>query len=95
MKSVFILWHTREIPEQEEDSKLIGVYESREEAERAKERGSKQPGFAEHPKGFLVDEHQIGKDHWTEGFVTVIQDGKEKEPNQTLEPTPAARRGSS
>ena len=76
MKSVFLLWHTHEIPEQEEDSKLIGVYESRESAERAKERSVKQPGFAEHPKGFLVDEYQVGKDHWTEGFVA-IDHGKE------------------
>jgi len=71
MKSVFILWHTHEFPDQEEDSKLIGVYESREAAERAKERAIKQPGFAEHPKGFIVDEYQVGKDHWTEGFVTM------------------------
>jgi len=71
MKSVFILWHVRAEPGQEEDPKLIGVYESRSEAARAQERARKQPGFAEHANGFLVDEYEIGKDHWTDGFVTV------------------------
>lgn len=71
MESVFLLWHTHEIPDQEDDSKLIGVYESREAAERAQERATKQPGFAEHPTGFCIDEYVVGMDHWTEGFVTV------------------------
>jgi len=78
MKSVFILWHTQEIPDQEKDAKLIGVYESREAAERAKRRASKQPGFAEHLEGFAIDEYQVGKDHWTEGFVTVTHTENEK-----------------
>ena len=71
MKSVFLLWHTHELPDQEEDSKLIGVYDSRAAADRARERVGKQPGFADHPGGFIVDEYEIGVDHWTEGFVTV------------------------
>lgn len=76
MKSVFILWHTHEVSEQGEDSKLIGVYQSRKDAERAKERASRQPGFSDHVTGFSVQEYQLGKDHWTEGFVTVTQHEK-------------------
>lgn len=71
MKTVFLLWHTHEIPDQEEDSKLIGVYESRDAAGLAQRRISRQPGFAQHPTGFCIDEYEVGVDHWTEGFVTV------------------------
>ena len=71
MKRVFLLWHTHDLPGEEEDAKLIGVYESREAAERAKGRASKLPGFSENPTGFEINEYEVGKDHWAEGFVTV------------------------
>jgi hypothetical protein len=29
------------------------------------------PGFRQHPKGFIIDAYEVGKDHWTEGYVTV------------------------
>lgn len=71
MESVFLLWHVHEFPNREDDEKLIGVYASRADAIAAIERVRTQPGFAEHPEGFLVDEYEIGKDHWVEGFVTM------------------------
>ena len=74
MKTVFLLWHTHELPE--EDEKFIGVYESRDAAERAKERTSKLPGFSEHLGGFEISAYEVGKDHWTEGFVTTIDTKK-------------------
>jgi len=73
MNRVFLLWHTHELPE---ETKLIGVYESCDAAERAKERASKLPGFAEHPDGFEISEYDVGKDQWTEGFVTVTTQKK-------------------
>jgi len=76
MKSVFLLWHTHEIPDQEDDSKLIGVYESRDAALSAQERASRQPGFAQLPEGFLISEYEVGKDHWPEGFITVFPNRK-------------------
>ena len=27
-----------------------------------------QPGFANFPDGFHIDEYEMDKDHWTEGF---------------------------
>ncbi len=41
----------------------------------------RSPGFRDYPKiidplsnsdesGFYIDEYEIGKDHWTEGYVT-------------------------
>jgi hypothetical protein len=71
MKKVFILWHTHKLSDQEDDSKLIGVYDSRDSAEQAQLRIGAQPGFAEHRDEFLINEYEIGKDNWTEGFVTV------------------------
>ena len=51
--------------------KFIGVCATQEEADRAVERFKRQPGFKDHPDGFSVDRYEVGKDHWTEGFVTV------------------------
>lgn len=87
MKSVFLLWHTHELPGQEEDSKLIGVYASAPSAERAKERAARLPGFAEQKNGFEICEYQIGRDEWTEGFVTIRHPEKKKrKPNKPPEP---------
>lgn len=44
-----------------------------------------QPGFSEHPNlidadasdeesGFYIDEYELDKDHWAEGFVTLTGD---------------------
>lgn len=68
---VFLLWHVHELPDGEEDAKLIGVYATADDAERAKQRVSSQPGFRDSPKGFEISQYEVGRDHWTEGFVTV------------------------
>jgi hypothetical protein len=68
---VFLLWHVHDLPSSEEDAKLIGVYASAEDAERAKQRVLPQPGFRDAPDGFQVSRYTLGQDHWTEGFITV------------------------
>lgn len=67
---VFLLWHVHEMPEGEEDAKLIGVYASEEDAESARLRVRSQPGFRDSPEGFEVDRYTIGQDHWTEGYIS-------------------------
>lgn len=69
MKSVFIVWHTHET-ETSVDEKLIGVYATRREAEGAVDRLNVKPGFQDSPEGFDISEYTIGKDHWTEGYVS-------------------------
>jgi hypothetical protein len=69
--NVFILWHVNEMPDGEEDSKLIGVYASAAEAEAARMRARLLPGFCDAVDGFLVDRYTVGEDHWTEGYITV------------------------
>ena len=83
MKSVFIVQHLRVLPDgQREDIKLIGAYHSLEAAHEAIERLKSQPGFCDFPRlldslvdddeqGFYIDEYELDKDHWPEGFVTV------------------------
>jgi hypothetical protein len=34
------------------------------------------PGVKKKIGEFIIDKHQINKDHWEEGFITVDKDGK-------------------
>ncbi len=70
MQHVFVVQHEYELADHDE-VKFIGVYATREDAERAVERIKQQPGFRDFPDGFCIDDYEVGKDHWTEGFVTV------------------------
>ncbi|MFZ2490143.1 MAG: hypothetical protein WA208_01530 [Thermoanaerobaculia bacterium] len=69
MKSVFILWHSHEYSDGSESEQLIGVYASRADAEAARTRVGDKPGFVDHPNDFIIDEYEIGKDNWIEGYV--------------------------
>lgn len=70
MKSVvFLLQHVHELPDGQEDVKVIGIYRSRSEADFAIERAKCLPGFRDSPEGFDTQEYELGKDHWIEGFV--------------------------
>lgn len=69
MKTVFIVWHTHQI-ESSEDVKLIGVYATNVDAEGAVERLKSKAGFKDSPDGFEISEYVLGKDHWTEGFIS-------------------------
>ncbi|MBB4839668.1 hypothetical protein HNP52_002737 [Sphingomonas kyeonggiensis] len=70
MNEVFALWHSYELNEGEEESKLIGIYASHADAEAARARSVALPGFCDHPDNFLIESHTLGQDKWTEGFVT-------------------------
>lgn len=81
MTTVFVLQHVHLHPDGEEDVKLIGVYRTHEAACTAIERLIVQPGFCDHPRlldplvddgksGFTLDEYELDKDNWSEGFVT-------------------------
>jgi hypothetical protein len=74
MKSVFILEHSYEINEIDE-TKFIGVYETKELAEEAILRLKTQPGFRDRQEDFHISENELNKDNWVEGFaaMTTIQ----------------------
>lgn len=70
MEPVFLLWHVQSFPDSaNDDEKLIGAYRTEEDAKAAIVRVKGKPGFAEAPHGFLVDEYELNKDRWTEGYV--------------------------
>ncbi len=66
-KTVFVLLHENK----NDDVKLIGVYSTKEQAQKARIRLTTKLGFKEFPEGFSVDEYPINKDHWVEGFISV------------------------
>jgi hypothetical protein len=69
--TVYVLQHVHALDDGTEDIKFIGVYSSRENAQSAIERLAKAPGFSEAPTGFHVDEYQVDKDQWVEGYSTL------------------------
>jgi hypothetical protein len=68
---VYVVQHVHSSEDGTEDTKLIGVYSAREKAQAAIERLSRAPGFSDAPDGFHIDEYQLDKDQWTEGYVTL------------------------
>jgi homoserine kinase type II len=82
MKSVYLLQHLHGLPDGYREAKLIGVYRSAEAAKEAIGRLQEQPGFRDHPRlvnplrdkgeeddqGFYIDEYEVDKDHWAEGY---------------------------
>jgi len=70
MKSVFILEHSYEKGECDE-TKFIGIYSNREEAEKAVGRLKTMPGFRDRPDDFHIEEYELNKDHWSEGYSTM------------------------
>lgn len=66
MEPVYLLWHNHR-----QNHLLIGVYPDEASARAAIERVAGKPGFAEHPEGFEISPYELGRDHWTEGFVVI------------------------
>ena len=70
MKSVYVLQHSYESSDTgEEETKLIGIYSSKDKAEKTIEKLSKQPGFKDFPDYFYIEGYRIDQDNWEEGFV--------------------------
>ena len=67
---VYLLLHTYEWPEGEDEIKIIGVYSTRKNAEAAILRLRPLPGFCEHPDGFVIDEYTVNEDEWDAGFFS-------------------------
>jgi hypothetical protein len=70
MKIVFIVHHSYAAPGGHEEVKLIGVYASKKEAQLAVRRKRRYPGFRDYPKCFQIGQYEVGRDQWSEGFVS-------------------------
>ena len=55
---------------------LLAMLFAEEEAKKAISRLAKQAGFRDHLGGFQCEPYELNKDHWTEGFVTVVTDAQ-------------------
>lgn len=67
---IYLLQHVH-VLDSTEDVKVIGVYSSRGSAEAAKARLSQAPGFCDAADGFHIDEYELDKDQWVEGYSTL------------------------
>lgn len=71
MTKAYVLQHVHSLDDGAEDVKFIGVYSSRENAQAAITRLCHTPGFSEASAGFHIDEYQVDKDQWVEGYSTL------------------------
>jgi hypothetical protein len=67
---VYMLYHSRDLDDLENNLKLIGIYTSEEKAKNAIERVGGQPGFRDFPNGFQIYRQTLDEDSWAEGFIT-------------------------
>ena len=68
---MFVVQHVAREGEDDEDVKFIGWYSTHTFADEAVARLRLQPGFSDYPDGFHIDEYEVDRDHWTDGFVSV------------------------
>ena len=68
---VYVLQHEHALGDEATDTKMIGVYAAEADALAARERLSAAPGFRDDPEGFSIDAYDLGRDHWSDGFVAV------------------------
>jgi homoserine kinase type II len=68
--TVYLVQHVRDA-ETDVGLKIIGVYSSRELATAAIAQLRNQEGFKQWPDGFSIDDYELDKTFWSDGFVTV------------------------
>ncbi len=71
MEMVFLLQHSYEL-NGVEDSKIIGIYSSKEIAESIVIKYKELPGFKDYPNEFFIDGYELDKNNWNEGFISSI-----------------------
>ena len=71
MTWVYLLQHSYE-NEGSEETKIIGIYSSYENAERAKCKVKSKEGFNRFPEDcFYIDAYELDRDNWVEGFISL------------------------
>ena len=66
LSKVFLLYHS--YGGNEENTKIIGVFSSRENADFKTSELSFRPGFRDHADGFGISEYSLDQSHWNDGF---------------------------
>lgn len=70
MDIVYVLQHSYETAFGEEETKLIGVFSTKQAAKAAVNTLKSAPGFRDLPDHFSINKYSIDQAHWTEGFIT-------------------------
>ncbi len=71
MSSVYLLQHTYLYGENDENEeiKILGIYDSKEKAQQAIIKYRELPGFKDFSdECFSIDEYQLNAGEWSEGF---------------------------
>jgi hypothetical protein len=75
MKYVYLLQHSFEYEykgELFEETKIIGIFSTKEKAEKIISHYSALPGFKDHPlECFYLDRYELNKNFWEDGFIKV------------------------
>lgn len=75
MERVYLVQHSYEYQYDDdlniEETKIIGIYSSRDKAQQVVERYKTKKGFNRFPEDcFYIDAYELDKDHWKDGFIT-------------------------
>ena len=68
--TIFIVYGIREQQDADDEVRIIGVYSSSERAWSAIDDLPSQQEFLGKGWSFEVDQCELDKDYWTEGFIT-------------------------
>jgi hypothetical protein len=71
VETVYLLEHVRDADLNTENVKTIGVYRTEAAAKAAVDRLGAQPGFRDHPEGWIISAKRLDQDSWSEGFVDI------------------------
>jgi hypothetical protein len=68
---IYLLSHVHEFEDGHEDTKIIGIFSTREKAEAALDHVRNRPGFRDWPEGFDISEYGLDGLEWSEGYDTI------------------------
>jgi hypothetical protein len=71
LRCAFLAYHEYEFPLGVDHPRVIGVFSSEALAQDAIAYCSLLPGFSQFADGFTIGLYEVGKDQWTEGYVTL------------------------
>lgn len=67
-KKVYLLQHSYELKNGCDETKVLGIFSTQKEAKEAIEIYQYLPGFRNKKEDFFIDEYEMNKKYWTDGF---------------------------
>jgi hypothetical protein len=88
MTTVFFVNYARVDPRYEDSAIFIGVFSTRELAEKAVASRRSVYGFKDYPEGFIIEEIEVDVEFWNEGYFVEPFDAG---PGEASNPPPWAK----